>query len=59
VAECKHENARTKRYVGSDQTYQFCPDCWETFGGEESPAKKKLIAEAAKAQELFGSEVED
>jgi hypothetical protein len=56
---CKHENAVTKRYVGSEETYQYCPDCWETFGGQETPAKKQLIADAAEAQELYGPELED
>ena len=54
---CKHKNAVTKTYVGSTETYQFCPDCGETFGGEETPAKKQLIADAAAAEEAFGSEL--
>lgn len=54
---CKHENTVTKPYVGSTETYQFCPDCWETFGGEETPAKKQLIADADAAEEVFGNEL--
>lgn len=50
--KCTHQNAVTKKYVGSSDTYQFCPDCWETFGGEETPQKKKLIEDAARAEEL-------
>jgi hypothetical protein len=56
---CKHERALTKRYLGSEETYQFCPDCWETFGGEEGPAKQRMLADAAQAEELLGLEVED
>lgn len=54
---CKHEAAVTKTYVGSAETYKFCPDCWHTFGGEETAAKKALIAAAAEAEEAFGNEL--
>ena len=46
---CQHPKAVTKRYVGSTETYQYCPDCMTTFGGEETPAKKALIAAACHA----------
>lgn len=55
---CAHERAVTKRYVGSKQTYQYCPDCMETFGGEETPEKKRLIAAAARANVTEQDEVE-
>jgi hypothetical protein len=42
---CDHRNAVTKQYVGGQGSYQFCPDCWETFGGEETPQKKALPRE--------------
>ena len=48
---CAHPKAITKTYVGSTDTYEFCPDCYETFGGEETPAKKALIRAAAMAEE--------
>lgn len=47
---CTHPNAITKQYVGGQGEYKFCPDCWETFGGEETPAKQALIRAAAKAE---------
>jgi hypothetical protein len=46
---CAHAAAVTKKYVGSSETYRYCPACMTTFGGEETPAKKKLIADAAAA----------
>lgn len=49
---CTHDKAVTKRYVGSTETYEFCPECFETFGGEETPRKKALLRDAARAQEM-------
>jgi hypothetical protein len=46
---CAHQNAVIKRYVGSTETYHYCPDCLETWGGEETVAKKALLADAARA----------
>jgi hypothetical protein len=51
---CKHPKAQTKKYVGSQETYCYCPDCMETWGGEETPAKKALIAAAARYEEMLG-----
>lgn len=53
MSDCLHPNARTKKYVGSTETYQYCPDCFETFGGEETPAKKELLRAAATADQLW------
>lgn len=44
---CKHPNATIKKYVGSQDTYNYCPDCFATWGGEETQAKKDLIRDAA------------
>ena len=56
---CAHPNATTKRYVGSAETYQFCPACFETWGGEETAAKRELLASAAAAEEaLVADELE-
>lgn len=49
--DCRHPRAETRKYVGSEKTYKFCPGCWETFGGEETPAKKALVAAAARYDE--------
>lgn len=51
MSPCSHPHAITKKYVGTSDEYQYCPDCWETFGGEETPAKKALIRAAAMADE--------
>lgn len=51
---CSHPNAQEKKYVGSTETYFSCPDCFETWGGEETPAKKALIAAAAQYEEALG-----
>ena len=59
MSKCQHTNAVTKTYVGSTDTYQYCLDCWETFDGEETPAKKALIAVAAEAEERYGVLVEE
>jgi hypothetical protein len=53
---CKHERVQHKTYVGSNDHYCFCPDCFETFGGEETSFKKKLIADAAIAVETYESD---
>lgn len=53
MVTCTHPNAVTKKYVGSTETYKFCGDCYETFGGEETPAKKALIRAAAMADECW------
>jgi hypothetical protein len=44
--------------VGETDTYQYCPDCFTTFGGEETPAKKALIHAAACAPVTEQDEVE-
>jgi hypothetical protein len=49
---CLHSNAVAKKYVGTTETYFFCVDCFATFGGEETEAKKALIKAAATAEEL-------
>lgn len=46
---CEHLKAVTKRYVGSAETYEYCPECGATWGGEETPAKRALIAGAVLA----------
>lgn len=56
IKPCKHPKAQTKRYVGSTETYCYCPDCMETWGGEETPAKKALIAAAAEYEDRLGGE---
>lgn len=55
---CTHKNAVVKRYVGSTETYNYCPDCWETFGGEETKAKKALLAAAVASDPGEQGEVE-
>jgi hypothetical protein len=59
VTTCSHPAPVTKTYIGSTTTYQYCPDCLGTFGGEETPAKKALIRIAAIAEERYGILVED
>ena len=60
MSTCSHPHPVTKKYVGSTETYQYCPVCFETWGGEETPAKKKLIAAAALADDLgISSEQEE
>jgi len=58
VMKCTHRRRHEKSYVGSLETYFYCPDCLETWGGEETPAKKALIASAARAQVTEQDEVE-
>lgn len=48
--KCDCKRAYTKRYVGSTDTYQFCPDCFRLSGGEETPEKRALINDAAYAE---------
>lgn len=48
---CQHPKAQKKRYVGSTETYMYCPCCMTTWGGEEGPQKRALIAAAARADE--------
>ena len=55
---CTHQNTITKKYLGSSDTYEFCLDCLEAFGGEETPTKKALIRCSAQADDLFGVCVE-
>lgn len=55
---CKHEKAFTKHYVGSDDTYEYCPQCKETWGGEETPQKKSLIEAVAEADISEADELE-
>lgn len=58
MKDCKHEKAGVKRYVGSTDTYNFCPSCFHTWGGEETSAKKALIAAAAGAPVSEADEVD-
>jgi hypothetical protein len=51
--KCPHAHAKEKRYVGSTETYWYCPTCMTTWGGEEGPRKRALIAGAARADELM------
>ncbi len=37
-----------KKYIGNQGTYRYCSGCKETFGGEETKAKKALVAGAAR-----------
>jgi len=46
---CIHENAVVKKYVGWTDTYIYCPDCLETWGGEETPRNKAVVTAAAEA----------
>lgn len=55
---CTHLRAVTKRYIGSEQTYRYCPDCLQTWGGEETAAKRALIRAAAEADVTEQDEVE-
>ena len=43
---CSHPNTKTKRYVGSEETYKHCPSCLNTWDGEETAQKKALIQAA-------------
>lgn len=63
TTSCQHPRAVVKRYVGEPEgapnsTYNYCPDCMETWGGEETPAKKALIRAAARADVTEQDEVE-
>lgn len=55
---CKHPKAVVKTYVGTIEAYNYCPDCFETWGGEETSAKKALMHEAAEADVTELDEVE-
>jgi len=52
MADCQHPKAQTKRYVGTQETYHYCPTCLSTWGGEEGPRKRSLIAAAARAEDV-------
>lgn len=52
MSDCKHYEFREKKYVGSNETYFYCADCFSTWGGEEGPQKRALIAAACEAEEL-------
>lgn len=43
--ECNAQ-AHRKSYLGNQGHYFYCPKCKTTFGGEETPAKKALLAAA-------------
>jgi hypothetical protein len=47
---CEHAKIR-KRYVGSTESYEYCPTCTEVSGGEES-AKKRVLVDAACAADV-------
>jgi len=48
--KCRHPNARQRLYLGSaTDWYWHCPDCFTTWGGEETPAKHALVDAAARA----------
>lgn len=53
---CLHLGAVERQYVGSKEVYAYCSSCFQTWGGEETPTKKRLIHEAALA--LVGEEDE-
>jgi hypothetical protein len=53
---CDHGNAVEKRYVGSTDSYRYCPDCWATWGGEETQTKRALLSDAARLEELLSPE---
>lgn len=55
---CTHPKAVVKTYVGTTETYHYCPSCFETWGGEETPAKKALIRAASEANVSELDEVE-
>lgn len=59
MSVCTHPRAVTKTYVGSTDTYEYCPDCMETWGGEETPQKKALIAAAARYDDLRDPSMDD
>lgn len=52
MRKCDHPRARVKRYLGSTETYSECPDCWETWGGQETPQKKALLTAAARYEDI-------
>ena len=52
-SQCFHPNMIIKKYVGSFDVYRFCPDCWETWDGEESYEKKRIISDACYASEMI------
>lgn len=58
--KCGSPKAVIKTYVGSTETYNYCPEmtCLHTWGGEETPAKKALIAAACQADISEQNEVE-
>jgi hypothetical protein len=45
--KCKRRS-EVRKYVGTNDKYNFCPFCFSTFNGEESKEKKALIEDAAK-----------
>lgn len=64
MSDCMHPNAQTRVYVGEVEdlnyrgqpisigrakTYEYCPDCFATWGGEEGAAKQALMSAAAAA----------
>lgn len=56
--ECAKTQAVVKTYVGSTDTYNYCPNCLHTWGGEETSAKKALIRAAARADVTEQDEAE-
>jgi hypothetical protein len=46
VKNCGHPNKQLKYYLGNTRRYFYCPDCFHTFGGEETAEKKALIRAA-------------
>jgi hypothetical protein len=55
---CGSLKATVKKYVGSTDTYNYCPACMHTWGGEETPAKKALLRDACRAEVTEQDEVE-
>jgi hypothetical protein len=45
---CAHAGAVTKTYVGSDDTYRWCGDCFTILEGAE-PSAEALVEAAARA----------
>jgi uncharacterized Zn ribbon protein len=42
---CTHKNLKTKKYVGSEETYTYCPDCWDQWEPNQ-PGKQALLERA-------------
>ena len=54
---CEHVKIR-KRYVGSAESYEYCPTCIEISGGEETVAKRAMVDAACAADVTERDEVD-